>query len=170
MIPFDSSASDLHCREGEIGDRLAEVVAASGVPRVVLLSGLSAHLPEKIVGSAKGAAMMEQRLNSMKIGELVHLRATSSWTTCCRASRRGRKREISRGRFLGDKPMPMVATKDVGARAAEILVAADVGPRVQELHGPRDYTMAEAVRILGALSVSPMPVISSCPMKKAGPE
>jgi uncharacterized protein YbjT (DUF2867 family) len=52
--------------------------------------------------------------------------------------------------FSGNKPMSMVAVKDIGARAAEILVAPEVGPRVQELHGARDYTMTEAVNILGA--------------------
>src|SRR5882724_5195078 len=69
MIPFDLAARDLHRREDEIGEALARAVAASGVPRVVLLSGLSAHLSEETVGSAKGAQMMERRLNTMDIEE-----------------------------------------------------------------------------------------------------
>jgi hypothetical protein len=44
----------------------------------------------------------------------------------------------------------MIAAKDIGVRAAEILIAPEVGPHVQELHGARDYTMEEAVSILGA--------------------
>jgi len=73
MIPFDGAAPDLHRREEEIGDELARAVAASGVPRVVRLSGLSAHLSPETIGSARGAAMMEQRLNAMDIGELVNV-------------------------------------------------------------------------------------------------
>ncbi|WP_028351982.1 NmrA family NAD(P)-binding protein [Bradyrhizobium murdochi] len=150
MIPFDRAAPDLHRGEDEIGDALAQAVAASGVPRVVLLSGLSAHLNEKIVGSAKGAAMMEQRLDAMNIGELAHLRAGFFMENLLQGVPQMVQTGDFRWAFAGHKPMPMIAAKDIGVRAAEILVAADVGPRVQELHGARDYTMAEAVSILGA--------------------
>jgi uncharacterized protein YbjT (DUF2867 family) len=150
MIPFDFAAPDLHRREEKIGDELAHAVAASGVPRVVLLSGLSAHLNERIVGSAKGAQMMEQRLNAMNIGELVHLRATFLMENLMQGVPQMAQTGDFRWAFSGNKPMPMIAAKDVGIRAAEILIAAEVGPRVQELHGARDYTMGEAVSILGA--------------------
>ena len=150
MIPFDFAAPDLHRREDEIGSALAEAVAASGVPRVVLLSGLSAHLSENTVGSAKGAAMMEQRLNAMNIAELVHLRATFFMENLLQGVPRMAQSGSFASAFSGDKPMPMIAAQDVGVRAAETLVAAEVGPRVQELHGARDYTMTKAVGILGA--------------------
>jgi uncharacterized protein YbjT (DUF2867 family) len=149
MIPFDFAAPDLHRREAEIGEALAQAVAASGVPRVVLLSGLSAHLSEETVGSAKGAAMMEQRLNAMNLGELVHLRAGFFMENLMQGIPQMAQTANFRWAFSGGKPMPMIAAKDIGVRAAEILVAAEVGPRVQELHGPRDYSMAEAVSILG---------------------
>ena len=149
MIPFDVAAPDLHRREEEIGDALARAVAASGVPRVVLLSGLSAHLSPETVGSARGAAMMEQRLNAMDIGELVHLRATFWMENLLQGVPQMAATGTFASAFAGDKPMPMIAAKDVGVRAAGILVATEVGPRVQELHGARDYTMTEAVSILG---------------------
>ena len=150
MIPFDLAVSDLHRREEEIGEALARAVAVSSVPRVVLLSGLSAHLSADIVGSAKGAAMMEQRLNSMNIGELVHLRATFLMENLLHGVPQMAQTGNFASAFAADKPMPMIAAKDVGVRAAEILLAAEVGPRVQELHGARNYTMPEAVSILGA--------------------
>jgi uncharacterized protein YbjT (DUF2867 family) len=150
MIPFDVAAPDLHRREDEIGDALAQAVHSSAVPRVVLLSGLSAHLSEKSVGSAKGAAMMEQRLNAMDIGEFVRLRAAFFMENLLQCVPQMAQTGGFGWAFSGNKPMPMIATKDVGVRAAEILVASQVGPRVQELHGPRDYTMTEAVSILGA--------------------
>jgi uncharacterized protein YbjT (DUF2867 family) len=149
MIPFDFAALDLHRREDEIGEALARAVAACRVPRVVLLSGLSAHLSEETVGSARGAQMMERRLNALEIEELVHLRATFFMENLLQAVPQMVQTGDFRGAFSGSKPMPMVSAKDVGARAAEILVAANVGPRVQELHGAGDYTMAEAVSILG---------------------
>jgi uncharacterized protein YbjT (DUF2867 family) len=149
MIPFDGAAPDLHRREEEMGDALVRAVAASGVPRVVLLSGLSAHLSPETVGSARGAAMMEQRLNAMDIGELVHLRATFWMENLLQGVPQMAATGTLAAPFAGDKPMPMIAAKDVGVRAADILVATEVGPRVQELHGARDYTMTEAVSILG---------------------
>jgi uncharacterized protein YbjT (DUF2867 family) len=150
MIPFDLAARDLHRREDEIGEALGRAVTASGVPRVVLLSGLSAHLSEKTVGSAKGAQMMERRLNAMDIGELVYLRAAFFMENLLQGAPQLAQTGNFRWAFSGNKPMSMIAVKDIGARAAEILVAPEVGPRVQELHGPGDYTMEGAVSILGA--------------------
>ncbi|HXO95005.1 MAG TPA: hypothetical protein VN857_00345, partial [Chthoniobacterales bacterium] len=49
-----------------------------------------------------------------------------------------------------DVPTPMIAAKDVGGKAAELLTEEPFRqPRVRELLGPRDYTMAETTRILG---------------------
>src|SRR5260221_4165593 len=59
MIPFDKQAPDLHERERQVGERLANAVKAAGVQRVVLLSGLTAHLRK---GTPLGAALMEQCL------------------------------------------------------------------------------------------------------------
>ena len=44
----------------------------------------------------------------------------------------------------------MVSADDVGRRAAELLMADDPGERVQELLGPRSYTMVEATGIMAA--------------------
>ena len=45
----------------------------------------------------------------------------------------------------------MIAAKDVGEKAAELLTEEPFRqPRVRELLGPRDYTMAEMTRILGS--------------------
>jgi uncharacterized protein YbjT (DUF2867 family) len=75
MIPFDYAAQDLHRREEEIADKLVSVLARRGLRRVVLLSGLIAHHGAGTMGSARGAALMELRLNELPIPELVHLRA-----------------------------------------------------------------------------------------------
>jgi uncharacterized protein YbjT (DUF2867 family) len=55
------------------------------------------------------------------------------------------------GPWNPDLPIPMIATRDIAAAAAEIL--AGPPPKaaiVRELHGPRDYTLREASAILGA--------------------
>jgi uncharacterized protein YbjT (DUF2867 family) len=54
------------------------------------------------------------------------------------------------GPLRADLPLPMIATKDIGAVAAEALLRPDfTGQRTQELLGPRDVTYAEATKIIG---------------------
>jgi len=149
MIPFDMEAPDLHRREADIGDKLAAAVARAKTRRVVLLSGLSAHLDDHHKGSALGAAMMERRLAQLQIPELVYLRVGFFMENLLQAILPIAQSGTFDGAFAGDRPMPMVASVDVGRRAAALLTAGSVGARVQELQGPRDYTLDEAVKILG---------------------
>ena len=149
MIPFDMAAPDLHRREDEIGAHLAQAVRETGVRRVVLLSGLSAPLMK---GSALGAALMERRLDAMDLPELVHLRAGFFMENFLKGLSFAAQaaQGVFATAFRGDRPMPMVAVRDVGERAAELLTAQPLLQRgAVELLGPRDYTMAEATAILG---------------------
>ncbi len=121
------------------------------VRRVVLLSGTSAHLKDR-AGSGRGAAMMEERLDGLDVAELVYLRGCFFMESFFKM---GIIAQAQTGTFvtiLGpDIPTPMVATKDVGDKAVELLTEEPFRqPRVRELLGPRDYTMAKATRILGA--------------------
>ena len=146
MIPFDQQADDLHAREREVGDRLALALRAAGVRRVVLLSGLNAHLRR---GTSLGAAWMEEHL---EVAEPVYLRA--GWFMENFSRGLGFVAQASTGRFAtpfrADRPMPMVSAGDVGRLAAELLLE-EVRPtsKVRELHGGGDYTMAQATAILG---------------------
>jgi uncharacterized protein YbjT (DUF2867 family) len=54
------------------------------------------------------------------------------------------------GPVRADLPLPMIATRDIGAVAAEALLRLDFpGQQTQELLGPRDVTYAEAAKIIG---------------------
>jgi uncharacterized protein YbjT (DUF2867 family) len=53
-------------------------------------------------------------------------------------------------------PLPMIATKDIGAAAAEALLKLDFkGKQTQELQGQRDLTYAEAAIVIGELIGKP---------------
>jgi uncharacterized protein YbjT (DUF2867 family) len=149
MIPFDVQTPDLHRFEDEIGARLATAIAQSGVRRVVLLSGLNAHLK---MGTSLGAALMEDRLNALGLDELVHLRASFFMENFVRGM--GFVEQSASGVFAtpfsGDLPMPLIAAKDIGRRAAALLAAEEFpSDRVIELQGGGHYTLAEATAILG---------------------
>jgi uncharacterized protein YbjT (DUF2867 family) len=151
MIPFAMKAPDLHQREDAIGRRLADAVTAAGVRRVVFLSGTSAHLKER-AGSGRGAAMMEERLDGLGLAELVHVRGSFFMENFLNLGIIAQAQTGTFGTmFRPDLATPMVATQDVGEKAAELLTEEPFRqPRVRELLGSRDYTMAEATRILGA--------------------
>jgi uncharacterized protein YbjT (DUF2867 family) len=55
-----------------------------------------------------------------------------------------------------DKPMPMVATADVGRVAAELLQQKWAGQRVVELEGPRSVTQTEIAAVLSRLLQRPV--------------
>lgn len=150
MIPFDMGAPDLHKREAEIGAKLADAMTASGVTRVVFLSAASAHLRGH-TGSGMGAAMMEERLDQLDLPELVHLRAGFFMENFLKGMGFAAQAPSGsyRTAFRGDRPMPMIASTDVAERVVNLLTASSFRqPRIQELLGFRDYTMAEATQIL----------------------
>ncbi|MBZ9756230.1 NmrA family NAD(P)-binding protein [Mesorhizobium sp. ESP6-5] len=150
MIPFDVTAPDLHRFEDEVGARLAAAIAKSGVRRVVLLSGLNAHLR---MGTSLGAALMEERLAALGLDELVFLRASFFMENFAKGM--GFVRQAASGIFMtpfrGDLPMPLIAASDVGQRAAALLDATRFpSERVIELHGGGYYTFEQATAILGS--------------------
>lgn len=149
MIPFDVHAADLHRFERGVGSRLAEAISVSGVRRVVLLSGLNAHLK---MGTSLGAAEMEDRLEALGLDELVHLRAGFFNENFVKGM--GFVEQSSSGvyatPFRGDLPIPLIAARDVGERVADLLTTEDwPRNRVVELHGGGYHTFAEATELLG---------------------
>lgn len=149
MIPFDVQAPDLHRFEREIGNRLTEAISASDISRVVLLSGLNAHLK---MGTSLGAAEMEDRLDALDLDELVHLRAGFLNENFVKGM--GFIEQSASGVFAtpfrGDMPMPLIAARDIGERVADLLTTEDwPQDRVIELHGGGHYTLIEATEILG---------------------
>jgi uncharacterized protein YbjT (DUF2867 family) len=148
LIPFDMQAEDLHEREREVGSNLAEAMDGTGLRRVVLLSGLNAHLK---TGTSLGASLMEDRLESLGIPELVFLRAGFFMENFLKGLAFVAQADAGAFStpFRGDLPMPMISARDVGVRAVDILTETPFqGVGVRELHGAGNYTMAEATAIL----------------------
>jgi uncharacterized protein YbjT (DUF2867 family) len=149
MIPFDLQAPDLHAYEREVAQRLAAAISASGARRVVLLSGLNAHLK---MGTSWGAAAMEERLETLGLRELIFLRAGFFYENFIKglAFVDQAKSGVFATPFRGDRPMPLISARDIGERAADLLTAAELPKsHVVELHGGSYLTLAEATEILG---------------------
>jgi uncharacterized protein YbjT (DUF2867 family) len=147
MMPFDLAAPDLHAREHELCEKLADAVRGAGLQHVVVLSGLSADLKR---GSSLGAALLEDAIAPLGIPALVFLRA--GWIMENFGKGLNFPAQASSGVFATpfqpQRPLPMVSAQDVGRRAAELLLADEAGERVQELLGARSYTMAQATAVM----------------------
>jgi uncharacterized protein YbjT (DUF2867 family) len=150
MLAPEVKAADLRRRQVEVGVKLASAVKRAGTRRIVFLSAGNAQY-EKGTGPILGLHDMEERLNALGIAELVHLRPSFFMENHLGAIGLITQAGIYGTAFRPDAPLPMNVTRDVGDRAAEFLTEEPFRkPRVRELLGARDYTMAEANHILGA--------------------
>ncbi|MEJ3655848.1 NmrA family transcriptional regulator [Actinomycetes bacterium KLBMP 9759] len=148
LVPFDLAGVDLHAREDAIAERLERAIRRSGVPRVVLLGGLNAHLRR---GTSLGAALMEDRLLACSVPEPIVLRAgwfMENFTDGLGFRAQAANTGVFRTPFTAHRPMPTVAARDVGQRAADLLTQRLPRLGVHELHGHADLTMTEATAIL----------------------
>ena len=149
-IPPEINAPDLRRRQNEIGVNLAEAVKQTRVRRVVFLSSVNAQYPRG-TGPILGLHDMEERLNALDIPELVHLRPAYFMENHLRGIGVIAQTGFYGTAFKPDAALPMIAACDIGAKAAELLLEESFRQlRIRELLGPRDYTMEEAARILGA--------------------
>lgn len=149
MLPPDFKATNLRQRSDELGVKLATAVKGTKVKRVVFLSSLNAHLKER-TGPILGLHDMEQRLLGLGIPELVLLRPAYFMENLLGGIEYIARHGCYGAALRADIAIPMIATADIAAKAAELLVEEPfVQPRVRELLGPAEYTMTQAARILG---------------------
>lgn len=150
MMPPQISAPDFLEAGEKIGDAIVEAVKASGISHVVLLSSIGAQNESK-TGPIVGLHRFEKKLAAVPGLNALFLRPTFFMENFLMAIGLIHSMGFIGNGIKDDLKMPMIAARDIGKKAAEALVARDFsGIQVQELLGPREYTMEEAARILGA--------------------
>jgi uncharacterized protein YbjT (DUF2867 family) len=150
MIPPDLANPDFPAYQRRIGESEVQAIAASGVRHVVALSSIGAHQPEGL-GPITGLHLQEQRLDKLAGIAVLHLRPAYFMENHLRSVPVIKAMGVAGAAMPADVPFPQIATRDVAAVAARRLAALDfTGSSVQELHGAKDLTMAEAARALGA--------------------
>lgn len=148
LLPENVAADDFHGARRRMADAIAAAVGASGVPHVVMLSAIAAILADGN-GPAKDLHYLENRL-----------RAGGSTLTALRPC----YFQDNVGGVLGaavgagiypnllpsaDVPLPMIATRDVGAIAARALLSPPARSETIDLLGPA-YAPREIAERLGA--------------------
>ena len=149
LIPPDMRAPDFRAHQDRVGEATVQALRQSGVKRVVFLSSVGADLPAG-TGPIVGLHAQEERLRGLGV-DLLLLRPGYFFENLYASLPLIRHQGINGSAIAPEVKLSMIATRDIGAAAAAALAAKDFsGVQVRNLLGPRDYTMVEVTRILGA--------------------
>src|SRR5580700_3784566 len=145
MLPPITSRED----QERHSDAIAKAVKDSGLRYAVHLSSYGAHVP-KGTGPVTGLHSSEQKLNAISDLNVLHLRAAYFMENNLAAIEMIHGMGLFGHALLPDLKLPMIATPDVGAYAAQRLLDLDFsGKQTRELLGERDLSMTEATVLIG---------------------
>src|SRR5512137_2103442 len=149
IIPPNFGAPDFRAYQKKVGESIIAAIKGSGVKYVVHLSSQGAHLPSG-TGPIAGLHDQEERLNRLDGVNVLHLRPTYFMENLLMNIDLIKKMNIMGSAVRGDVKFAMIATKDIGAYAAERLAKRDFsGKSVRDLLGQRDLSLDEAAVVIG---------------------
>jgi uncharacterized protein YbjT (DUF2867 family) len=149
LVPADYAAQNFRAYQIEVGKTYASALRQAGVPFVVNLSSVGAHLSEG-AGPISALHHVEQQLDQLQGVNILHLRPAFFMENFFINLDLIRSQNINGTPLRGDLLLPMIATQDIAAVAAQHLLNLDFsGQSTRELLGQRDISMEEATRILG---------------------
>ena len=149
LIPPNPSAADVLAYEEQISDAIVSAIEKSGVKHAVILSSFGADKQEK-TGPVLGLHNFEKKLGVLAQLNALYLRAGYFMENILPQVGVIRNMGSMVGPVRADLPLPMIATRDIGAAAAEALLKLDFqGKRTHELLGARDVSYIEVAKAVG---------------------
>lgn len=149
MIPSNVQAAEMRFYQNKFGEVTAEAIEESGIKKIVNLSSVGADL-ESGTGPILGLHDQEERLNDISGVDIMHLRPTYFMENLLGGIPTIISMSRYFGTFPGDLEIPMIATRDIAARAAFLLMNPTFkGHNVEHLLGERNICHDEVVRVLG---------------------
>jgi uncharacterized protein YbjT (DUF2867 family) len=149
LVPPDVTSKDYRVLQEKESDAIATAVQKAGVQHVVSLSSFGAD-KDSGTGPVVGLHNMEQKLNQIKDVNVLHLRAGYFMENTLGQAGAIRMLGSAVGPVRPDLKLPMIATRDIGAAAADALLRLDFrGKQTRELHGQRDLDYNEVAAIIG---------------------
>jgi uncharacterized protein YbjT (DUF2867 family) len=149
MIPPNLTSNDPLAYSDRAGDAIAAALKNAGVKNVVALSSFGAD-KDKGTGPVVGLYKLEQKLNQLSGANVLLLRAGYFMENTLPQAAAIAKMGLAVGPVRPDLKLPMIATRDIGAFAAEALLNLSFrGKQTQELLGSRDITYTEVAAIIG---------------------
>lgn len=149
MIPPDLTSNDPAGHYDRVGDAIATALGNSKVKNVVALSSIGADKPTR-TGPVVGLYNFEQKLNQIAGANVLFLRAGYFMENTLPQVGAIRMMGAVAGPLRPDLKVPVIATRDIGAVAAEALLRFDFrGKQTRELLGQRDLDYTEIAAIIG---------------------
>lgn len=149
MIPPGMTSSDYRADQERASDAIATAVKRAGLQYAVNLSSYGAQAPSG-TGPILGAHFCELKLSAIEKLNVLQLRPGYFFENHLGAISMIQTMSLYGGALRGDLKIPMIATRDIGAHAAERLLKLDFsGKQTRELLGERDLTMNEVASIIG---------------------
>jgi uncharacterized protein YbjT (DUF2867 family) len=149
LIPPDPTSNDYLAFQNRVSDAIATAVKTSGLKHVVSLSSVGADKPSG-TGPVAGLHRMEEKLNRVEGANVLHLRAGYFMENTLSQVNAIRALGSAAGPLRPDLKLPMIAARDIGTVAADVLLRLDFkGKQAQELHGQLDLDYSEVARIIG---------------------
>jgi uncharacterized protein YbjT (DUF2867 family) len=148
MTPPDYTSNNHRAYQHNLGQVAMEAITASGVSHVLNLSSIGAHLGDGM-GPVSGLYDVEQLLDETE-ANILHLRPVFFMENFYFSIPLIKSNNMIALTIKEDIALAMIATKDIGDIATNLLLAHDwEGIDAKELLGPKDYFFPEAASILG---------------------
>lgn len=150
LVPPHMSAQDFGAYQRRVVDAIAKALESAQITHAVVLSSVGAD-KESGTGPVAGLQRMEVQFNGIQGLNVLYLRAGYFMENTLPQTGIIRALGMMAGPLRADLPIAMIATKDIGAFAAQELASVQFsGHQTRELLGQRDLTYSEAARIIGA--------------------
>jgi len=148
MMPPGMTSPDYPAEQEVESHAVSTAARNSGLQYAVNLSGIGAQAPAG-TGPILGLHDSERKLNAVERLNVLHLRPAYFMENHLSAVQMIQMMGIFGGALKPDLKIPMIATRDVGAYAAERLLKLDFsGKQTQELLGERDLNMTEVAAVI----------------------
>ena len=149
FLPPAYAADDFEVFVDRTGEAIAQAIAKAKISHVVNLSSMGGKHSSG-TGPVKHLHLHEEKLNALLNVNVLHFRPTYFMENLLWSlpSIKGSGKIATS--IKADLPIPMVATRDIALKIAELLNAMEfTGSSVFEFVGPRVVTMTEATKIIG---------------------
>jgi uncharacterized protein YbjT (DUF2867 family) len=149
MMPPGMTSQDYRADQEHESEAISSAARNSGLRYAVNLSSIGAQAPAG-TGPILGQHKSELKLNAVEKLNVLHLRPAYFFENHLAGISMIQMMGLFGGALKPDLQIPMIATRDIGAFAAERLLKLDFsGKQTQELLGERDLSMAEVAAIIG---------------------
>ncbi len=149
MIPPNPASTDPLGYSNRVSDAIAAAVQNAGTKNVVVLSSIGADKSSG-TGPVLGLHHLEQKLNQINNANVLSLRAAYFMENTLAQVNAIRQMGSLAGPLRPDLKVPMIATRDIGAAAADALLNPSFhGKQARELLGASDLNYNEVASIIG---------------------